>query len=486
MPPGPPGGYAAAPRSAADGNPFAGGSSGPSVSVMSASTAKSLAERAASAIQRTLGLVGAAGADPSMYPGMPPGWGAGLSAAQLQAAYHQHTRQSRRLYVGNIPRVNPPVSADAITAFFNDAMIASGAAINPAAGDPVVTTTLNAEKGFAFVEFLAMEDAESALMFNDVPFQSGKLAVRRPKDYDAALNPLVVKRGGVDSAAAAEAMANRNAIGAAPELPVGVVASRIGGEPVTLSAPPKIAGEWGRVPRRVPDGPNKLYAGGFDPLHGETQARQILQAVGVLKSFAPVPDAAGKFSGHCFFEYADARLTGIAQEALTGVSLDAGVNTSAFDEPRRASRRLVCRVADPTSAAEGKERRRDVPAFTYAVPSSAAALLGEVAQETHATSVLWVYNAVTAEHLAADAMVRDVESCVRLEAAREAEWDEASIESSRPDGNGYLVLAFQEGGGVGSADSGRSAADAAAQCASRLNGRTFEGRELFVRYAPLS
>ena len=485
VPPGPPGGYAAAPRAAADGNPFAGGSSG-SVSVMSASTAKSLAERAASAIQRTLGLVGAAGADPSMYPGMPPGWGAGMSAAQLQAAYHQHTRQSRRLYVGNIPRVNPPVSADAITAFFNDAMIASGAAINPAAGDPVVTTTLNAEKGFAFVEFLAMEDAESALMFNDVPFQSGKLAVRRPKDYDAALNPLVVKRGGVDSAAAAEAMANRNAIGAAPELPVGVVASRIGGEPVTLAAPPKIAGEWGRVPRRVPDGPNKLYAGGFDPLHGETQARQILQAVGVLKSFAPVPDAAGKFSGHCFFEYADARLTGIAQEALTGVSLDAGVNTSAFDEPRRASRRLVCRVADPTSAAEGKERRRDVPAFTYAVPSSAAALLGEVAQETHATSVLWVYNAVTAEHLAADAMVRDVESCVRLEAAREAEWDEASIESSRPDGNGYLVLAFREGGGVGSADSGRSAADAAAQCASRLNGRTFEGRELFVRYAPLS
>ena len=139
-----------------------------------------------------------------------------------------------------------------------------------------------------------------------------------------------------------------------------------------------------------------------------------------------------------------------------------------------------------------RETRRDVPKFTYAVPSSAAALLGEVAQETHATSVLWVYNAVTAAHLAADASdasgktVREVESCVRLEAAREAEWDEASIESSRPDGNGYLVLAFQEGGGVGSADSGRNAADAAAQCASRLNGRTFEERELFVRYAPLS
>ena len=487
-PPGPPGGYA---RVAADGNPFAAASGS---APMSAETAKSLAERAARAIQQTLGLVGAAGADPSRYPGMPPGWGAGMSAAQLQAAYHQHTRQSRRLYVGNVPRT---ATADAITAFFNDAMIASGAAVNPSAGDPVVTTTLTADKGFAFVEFLAMEDAESALMFNDVPFQGGKLAVRRPKDYDPALNPLVVKRGGVDSAAAAEAMANR-ALGAAPELPVGVVGSRDGGDPVTLNAPPKIASEWGRLPRRVPDGPNKLYAGGFDPLHGETQVRQILQAVGALKSFAPVPDANGKFSGHAFFEYADARLTGIAQEALTGVRLDAGMNVTAFSKPRRCSRRLVCRVADPDAAKE-KERRRDVPAFSYAVPASAAALLGEAEAPTErgdgggggdddedtAVTVVWVYNAVVAEHAKSGA-VQEVESLLRLEAAREAEWDEAAVVSSRPANDGRVVLTFREGGGVGGADPNRTAADAAAMCASRLNGRTFEGRELFARYAPRS
>ena len=484
MPPGPPGGYASAPRAAADGNPFAGASG----SAMSAETAKSLAERAARAIQATLGLVGAAGADPSRYPGMPPGWGAGMSASQLQAAYHQHTRQSRRLYVGNIP-VRNGVTADAITKFFNDAMLASGAAVNPSAGDPVVTTTLNAEKGFAFVEFLAMEDAESALMFNDVPFSNAKLAVRRPKDYDPALNPLVVRRGGVDSAKAAEALANRALVGAAPELPVGVVASKNGGEPVTLSLPPKIAPEWGRVPRRVPDGPNKLYAGGFDPLHGETQVRQILQAVGQLKSFAPVPDASGKFSGHVFFEYVDPRLTGIAQEALTGVALDAGVNATAFAKPRGAKRRLVCRVANPTLAAKGKEATRDdVPKFTYAVPSSAAALLGEAARdaddEKTETNVIWVYNAVTAEHAKSSETVEAVESTIRAEAAKEADWDDAAVVSSRPASNGFLALTFQEGGGVGSADANRSAADAAATCASRLNGRTFEGRELFARYAP--
>ena len=489
MPPGPPGGYASAPRAAADGNPFAGASG----SAMSAETAKSLAERAARAIQATLGLVGAAGADPSRYPGMPPGWGAGMSASQLQAAYHQHTRQSRRLYVGNIP-VRSGVTADAVTKFFNDAMLASGAAVNPQAGDPVVTTTLNAEKGFAFVEFLAMEDAESALMFNDVPFSNTKLAVRRPKDYDPALNPLVVKRGGVDVAKAAEALANRQLIGAAPELPVCVVASKDGGEPVTLTLPPKIAPEWGRVPRRVPDGPNKLYAGGFDPLHGETQVRQILQAVGALKSFAPVPDANGKFSGHVFFEYADSRLTGIAQEALTGVFIDAGVNASAFLKPRGAKRRLVCRVANPTLAAKGKDTRDDVPKFTYAVPSSAAALLGEAAREgddgnddvsgNAETNVIWVYNAITAEHVKSSETTQAVESTIRLEAAKEADWDDAAVVSSRPATNGFLALTFQEGGGVGSADANRSAADAAATCASRLNGRTFEGRELFARYAP--
>jgi splicing factor U2AF subunit len=416
-----------------------------------------------------------------------------MSASQLQAAYHQHTRQSRRLYVGNIP-VRSGVTADAVTKFFNDAMLASGAAVNPSAGDPVVTTTLNAEKGFAFVEFLAMEDAESALMFNDVPFSNTKLAVRRPKDYDPALNPLVVRRGGVDVAKAAEALANRQLIGAAPELPVGVVASKNGDEPVTLLLPPKIAPEWGRVPRRVPDGPNKLYAGGFDPLHGETQVRQILQAVGALKSFAPVPDANGKFSGHVFFEYADSRLTGIAQEALTGVLIDAGVNASAFLKPRGAKRRLVCRVANPTLAAKGKDTRDDVPKFTYAVPSSAAALLGEAAREgddgnddvsgNAETNVIWVYNAITAEHVKSSETTQAVESTIRLEAAKETDWDDAAVVSSRPASNGFLALTFQEGGGVGSADANRSAADAAATCASRLNGRTFEGRELFARYAP--
>ena len=57
-------------------------------------------------------------------------------------------------------------------------------------------------------------------MFNDVPFQSGKLAVRRPEGHGPAPNPLV-EGGGVDSAAAAEEGGRPgNATTPAPRLPV--------------------------------------------------------------------------------------------------------------------------------------------------------------------------------------------------------------------------------------------------------------------------
>ena len=55
------------------------------------------------------------------------------------------------------------------------------------------------------------------------------------------------------------------------------------------------------------------------------------------------------------------------------------------------------------------------------------------------------------------------------------------------DGDCRIELVFENGGGdpvVSSAGCALTAADAAAQCASKLHGRKFEGRELWVRYAP--
>ena len=109
-----------------------------------------------------------------------------MTEAQRDAAYHQHTRQSRRLYVGNLPK---RVSPEDIVKFFNDAMLASGAATRPDLGDPVLAANANLEKGFAFVEFRLVEDAESALAFDGVVFENANINVRRPNDYDPSKTP---------------------------------------------------------------------------------------------------------------------------------------------------------------------------------------------------------------------------------------------------------------------------------------------------------
>lgn len=220
--------------------------------------------------------------------------------------------------------------------------------------------------------------------------------------------------------------------------------------------------------------------------------------MGQLKSFAPMPDAHGKFTGHVFFEFVDPRLTLIAVEVLTGVSIAAGVCPVTR---KNTKRRLVCRLANDGAVAK-KKVAADVfstsepPSFTYQVPPSAAALLGEAAAAgvgdgtdtqgvtTDETCVLWVYNAIVAEHGAKHEQ-GEVEKCVRLKAASETEWDEACVSSRQIGGDCKIELTFEHGGDQSQQrGAGRSPQDAAAQCAGKLHGRKFEGRELWVRFAP--
>lgn len=424
---------------------------------MSVEAAKAAAARAAAAIQAQLGVnlgvsvaggAGApAGADVSArYPGLPQGWGAGLNDAQLAAAYQQHTRQSRRLYVGSIP---PGTQNGHLLQFFNDAMVSSGAAVNPGAGPPVVQVTITEGKGFGFVEFVALEDAESALMFDGIMYNGAKLKVSRPNDYDASKNPLVVMRGGPEALGTG---GGQLLLGGA-----GGVASGTG-EEVKLEAPPPLPSEWPRLPKRTPDGPYKLYVGGFDPLHTEWQVRQLLQSVGELKSFATMPDDKGKNSGHAFCEFKDPRLTAVAEHVITGVKL--------------FGKRLVCKRATPDAQPE-------VPGSgalaTYRVPAVAIPLLEAPSRR------LAVHNAIVAEHDAVAAA--EVETAVAREAAAAAEWDPESVSSRRDHPDGRITLEFEEGGG-GWSGVGGSALDAAVRCSCNLNGRTFEGRQLWVRYVP--
>ena len=159
---------------------------------MSVMAAKAAAAKAAAAIQAQLQGAGSGADVNSKYPGMPIAWGLNMTEAQRETAYAQHTRQSRRLYVGSLPK---PVTDESLHKFFNDAMVNSGAAIDPSGGPAVVNTTITHDKGFAFIEFRRLEDAESALMFDGIVFNGSKLVIKRPKDYDAARNPIWAMRG---------------------------------------------------------------------------------------------------------------------------------------------------------------------------------------------------------------------------------------------------------------------------------------------------
>ena len=159
------------------------------------------------------------------------------------------------------------------TTYVADSPGFSGAAIDPSGGPPVVNTTITHEKGFAFIEFRRLEDAESALMFDGIVFNGSKLVIKRPKDYDAARNPIWAMRG------QAPPQDEVKLIG--EELPIGTII--VDGKEVKIPLPPPLPSEWPRLPRRTPNGPHKMYCGGFHPLHTDLQVRQVLQSVGELK-----------------------------------------------------------------------------------------------------------------------------------------------------------------------------------------------------------
>ena len=72
---------------------------------MSVMAAKAAAAKAAAAIQAQLQGAGSGADVNSKYPGMPIAWGLNMTEAQRETAYAQHTRQSRRLYVGSTSSV---------------------------------------------------------------------------------------------------------------------------------------------------------------------------------------------------------------------------------------------------------------------------------------------------------------------------------------------------------------------------------------------
>ncbi|KAL9188295.1 hypothetical protein ACHAXT_006673 [Thalassiosira profunda] len=263
-------------------------------------TAAQLAEDQARAAlevaHNTLGrsATGATGANVGLNAGRYGSGGGGGGSMQPQ-----QTRHARRLYVGNVP----DLTESDIHNFFRDA-IRDSLVLDPEKNpshsshrnqyvdnDPIISVYINKERRFAFLEFKTMEITTACLALDGIDVMGrGKVKVKRPNDYNAALAPAV--------------------------------------NPATAARLDTAA--LGIVSPTVPDGPNKIFIGGL-PYHlTEAQVLELLGAFGTVRAFHLVKqDAQATTSkGYCFVEYSDPNVTQVACMGLNGMDMGGGKQLS--------------------------------------------------------------------------------------------------------------------------------------------------------------
>jgi len=183
-------------------------------------------------------------------------------------------RQSRRLYVGNIPT---GITETEIQDFFNTAMTTAKAV--PRAGNPVIAVQINVEKSYTFLEMRAPDEASAGMSFDGIMLHGHALKVRRPKDYIPA--PAIDMTNGK------------------PSLPAGAI-----------------------VATNVPDSPYKIFVGGLPANLSEEQVKKLLETFGSLKAFNLVKDiGTGLSKGFAFCEYLDESVTDRACTGLNAMKL---------------------------------------------------------------------------------------------------------------------------------------------------------------------
>lgn len=183
-------------------------------------------------------------------------------------------RYGRRLYVGNLP---PDPSEDVIGDFFNRALIRARG-VDPAygPGNPVVSTYVNRDKRFAFVEVRSKREAAAGMRLDGIRFGDVNLRVRRPNDW----------KGGEDA-----------------QPPEGF--------------DPTVLGVVGTV---VDDGPDKLFIGGIPYNLGEENVKTLLRSFGELKALSLIKEVGtGVSKGFGFFEYVDGSVADAAIQGLNGM-----------------------------------------------------------------------------------------------------------------------------------------------------------------------
>ncbi|KAJ1925784.1 hypothetical protein IWQ60_004347 [Tieghemiomyces parasiticus] len=202
------------------------------------------------------------------------------------------TRVKLRLYVGNLGQ-----DADhaALSDFFV-ALLVQAEAIRPY--DRAINRChVNAEKGFAFVEFQTPELAEIALAMDGVVFNQNELRLRRPKDYYSTLGipDPATTAGGLT---AGRSHSNQSELGSAAPLGSGGISSHI------------------------PNSPHKIYIGSIPRHITETQLIELLQSFGPLKGFHLVKDSdTNESRGFAFCEFMQPEVIESVCQGLNGMEL---------------------------------------------------------------------------------------------------------------------------------------------------------------------
>lgn len=357
------------------------------------------------------------------------------TAQQTAQQAAQINRQARRLYVGSIP---PGVSDQDLVEFFNEAMV-KAAVVQPD-HRPVVSSQLNPDKSFSFIEFSTIDEATAGMALDGITMNGMTLKVRRPKDYVSPPTAQAPASGGI-------------------HIP-------------------------GIVSTNVPDSPNKIFIGGLPSYLNEAQVKELLTAFGPLKAFNLVKDTAtGNSKGYAFFEYLDASVTDRACQGLNGMKL--GDKTLLVQRANIGAKQdgtggLIMMPMDPSgmlnaSPSAASLLNLQVPAATLL----SGMLLGQAQAETR---VLQLLNLVRPEELVSDEDHADIVEDVRQECEKYGNVMSVTIPRPALTDDGKLDPAMPPVDGLGRVFVEFADREDAARAQSNLAGRKFNGHVVLTSY----
>jgi len=224
--------------------------------------------------------------------------------ARVQVMNPQAIKNSKKLYVGNIPS---DVGEEELSEHINSLLLKVGGLIQP--GSCVASCRVMPDKKYAFVELRSVEETSNALCLDGVAFKDMFLKVKRPSNYDLSA---AIMLGPVQP----DPSLNTSSL-------------------VGKSAPE--------------ESPDKIFVGGLPCEWTEDQVKELLTPFGQLCTFNLVMDKiTGKTKGYCFCEYEDAAVTDTVIQSLNKTKVaNKTLTVKRASEGSRASAAPLGRAGPP-------------------------------------------------------------------------------------------------------------------------------------------